>query len=308
MVSEPDSPRDRLIQTVLDLLVAEGLEGLSLRSIARRAGVSHGAPLRHFASLADLLSEVAAHGFRMLSEAIEKSAAQLAPGVGPLARLRAGSRAYVECAVANPALFALMFRPELLDADNASYRRDGGAAFERVVVQVRAAQDAGWHPQRDTRCSPAPCGRRCTASPRSGRRGAQRTGSPASLEDALTTALESRDDGAPGGSDDRESLPVGQLRPVADEHTASDLRVTGHIPRRSRRLLRIGPNPIAPDPRATTGSSATAWCTAWRCAAGARPVRSRFVRDDEVVAASGLAAGARPQREDPARRRHRQST
>ena len=55
--------RDRLVRTTLDLLSEQGLEGLSLRSIARRAGVSHGAPLRHFASLADLLSEVAAHGF-----------------------------------------------------------------------------------------------------------------------------------------------------------------------------------------------------------------------------------------------------
>src|SRR5438093_9942676 len=116
-------PRERLIRTALDVVAEEGLDGLSLRSIARRAGVSHGAPLRHFASLADLLSEVAARGFRMLSDAIEKSAAQLAPGAGPLARLRAGSRAYVECAVANAALFALMFRPELLDAENDAYQR-----------------------------------------------------------------------------------------------------------------------------------------------------------------------------------------
>jgi AcrR family transcriptional regulator len=201
MTSEPDSPRDRLLQTALDLLVAEGLEGLSLRSIARRAGVSHGAPLRHFASLADLLSEVAAHGFRVLSEAIEKSAAQLAPGVGPLARLRAGSRAYVECAVANRALFALMFRPELLDAENASYARDGSAAFERVVVQVRAAQDAGWHPQRDTRVLAGAVWASLHGLATLWAQGALSGVVPhASLDDALTTALELVIDGASGGT------------------------------------------------------------------------------------------------------------
>jgi AcrR family transcriptional regulator len=195
-----DSPRDRLIRTALDLIAAEGLEGMSLRNIARRAGVSHGAPLRHFAGLADLLAEVAAHGFRTLSEAIEKSGAQLAPGVGPLARLRAGSRAYVECAVANRALFALMFRPELLDADNASYRRDGSTAFERVVVQVRAAQDAGWHAQRDTRVLAGAIWASLHGLATLWAQGALGAVVPhASLDDALTTALELLMDAAPGG-------------------------------------------------------------------------------------------------------------
>jgi len=197
--TDRESPRERLIRTALDLLTEQGLEGMTLRNIARRAGVSHGAPLRHFASLADLLAEVAAHGFRMLSEAIEKSAAQLAPGVGPLARLRAGSRAYVECAVANPALFALMFRPELLDADNASYRRDGGASFERVVVQVRAAQDAGWHPQRNTRVLAGAVWASLHGLATLWAQGALTGPVPgASLDDALNTALELLIDSAPG--------------------------------------------------------------------------------------------------------------
>jgi AcrR family transcriptional regulator len=194
-------PRERLIQTALDALAEQGLDGLSLRNIARRAGVSHGAPLRHFPNLAGLLSEVAARGFQILSESIEKSAAQLAPGSGPLARLRAGSRAYVECAVANPALFALMFRPELLDADNASYRRAGAAAFERVVVQVRAAQDAGWHPQRDTRVLAGAVWAALHGLATLWAHGALTGPVPgASLEDALDTALELLLDGAQGGT------------------------------------------------------------------------------------------------------------
>jgi AcrR family transcriptional regulator len=149
--SDPDHPAERLVQVALDLLATEGLDALTLRHIARRAGVSHGAPLRHFRSLADLLSEVAARGFALLSEAVEKSAAPLPPGAGPRERLRAGARAYVECAVSRPALFELMFRPERLDLGNASYLQHGTAAFEQLVAQVRAAQRDGWHPARDTR-------------------------------------------------------------------------------------------------------------------------------------------------------------
>jgi len=201
MAVSAEDPRERLIRTALEVLAEQGLEGLGLRSVARRAGVSHGAPLRHFASFADLLAEVAAHGFRLLSEASEKSAAQLAPGAGALARLRAGSRAYVECAVANPALFALMFRPELLDADNASYRRDGSAAFEPLVVQVRAAQDAGWHPHRDTRVLAGAVWASLHGLATLWAQGAfSSVISRASLDDALTTALELLLDGAPGGT------------------------------------------------------------------------------------------------------------
>lgn len=151
MAADPAPLDARLVQVALELLAEGGVEGLSLRRIARRAGVSHGAPLRHFRSAADLLAEVAARGFRQLSEAVEESSARLAPGAGPVARLAAAGRAYVGGAVANPGLFALMFRPEELDVENASFRRHAGEAFEQVVRHVRAAQDAGWQPQRDTR-------------------------------------------------------------------------------------------------------------------------------------------------------------
>jgi AcrR family transcriptional regulator len=141
----------RLLDVAEELLDAHGLEGLTLRRIARRAGVSHGAPLRHYASLAQLLSAVAARGFRMLSEAVEKAGAQLPPGAGPVARLAAGGRGYVELAVAKPGLFALMFRPESLDPSHPDLARASHEAFEQVVRGVRAAQDAGWRAGIDTR-------------------------------------------------------------------------------------------------------------------------------------------------------------
>jgi AcrR family transcriptional regulator len=142
---------ERLVDVAEELLDRDGLEALSLRRIARRAGVSHGAPLRHYPSLAALLSEVAARGFRLLSETIDKSAAQLPSGAGPWARLAAAGRGYVELAVARPGLFALMFRPEALDEQHSELLRASAEAFEQLVRLVRAAQDAGWRAEHDTR-------------------------------------------------------------------------------------------------------------------------------------------------------------
>jgi AcrR family transcriptional regulator len=142
---------ERLVDVTLGLLADEGIERLSLRRIARRAGVSHGAPLRHYRGLSHLLAEVAARGFRLLSAAIERSSARVPGGGGSRARLVAAGRAYVEAAVANPGLFALMFRPDALDVSDPCFERESACAFDHVVRRVRAAQDEGWHPSRDTR-------------------------------------------------------------------------------------------------------------------------------------------------------------
>ncbi len=140
----------RLIDEALSVLAEEGLEHLTLRRLARRAGVSHGAPLRHYRSFSDLLSEVAARGFQSLSEMVS-AAADEGDGVDPMARLRAVGRAYVHAAVDTPDLFNLMFRTDDLDTDNASFIRESSAAFEQLVGHVRAAQATGFEPERPTR-------------------------------------------------------------------------------------------------------------------------------------------------------------
>jgi AcrR family transcriptional regulator len=141
----------RLVDVALDLLEEEGTPSLTLREIARRAGVSHGAPLRHFRGLAGLLAEVASRGFELLRDSIDRAASSAPPGAGSLERLRAAARAYVHAAAAHPHLFALMFRRDALDWENARLRETSSAAFEQLVQLVRAAQDAGYQPSRDTR-------------------------------------------------------------------------------------------------------------------------------------------------------------
>jgi AcrR family transcriptional regulator len=149
-LATPPGLSERLIRVTEELLAEGGLEALSLREVARRAGVTHGAPLRHFPRFATLLSAVAARGFEALARAVEAAAAA-APAGDPLARLVAGARAYFDLALAEPARFALMFRPELLDFEEGALARASGDAFEGLVRLVRAAQDAGWQPGRETR-------------------------------------------------------------------------------------------------------------------------------------------------------------
>jgi AcrR family transcriptional regulator len=190
---------ERLVEVALDLLRERGLEELTLRRIARRAGVSHGAPARHFRSHADLLAEVAARGFALLSEAMQKSDALLPAAAGPRERLTAAARAYVDAAVANPALFSLMFRSGDLDLTNASFGRESAAAFEALLQRVEAAQRAGWHAERDTALLAGSIWASVHGLATLWAQGAFQGPIPhASLDDALTTTLELVDDGRRG--------------------------------------------------------------------------------------------------------------
>jgi len=188
----PDLPLDeRLVQVALELLAEEGLEALTLRSIARRAGVSHGAPARHFKSLADLLAEVAARGYGLLSEAMVQSDADLPFGASPEERMAVASRAYVDCALANPALFALMFRVDELDVSNASFVRDSRSAFDGLLHHVRMAQAEGWHADSETRRLAGSIWATVHGLATLWARGAYQGPIPdVSLDDALTTTLE----------------------------------------------------------------------------------------------------------------------
>jgi AcrR family transcriptional regulator len=138
--------RDRLIATCRSHLDRQGLEGLTLRSIARQAGVSHGAPLRHFAGLGSLLAAVAAQGFRELVGWIDAEVRDA--GDDPLDRLRASGRGYVRFAVANPGAFELMFRHERHADQDAELLDAGATAFLQLIGLVEAAQASGWHQDR----------------------------------------------------------------------------------------------------------------------------------------------------------------
>jgi len=136
--------RQRLLACARAHLDEHGLEGLTLRAIARRAGVSHGAPLRHFPGVDHLLAAVAAEGFHGLHASVGAAADEVGGDAAGVERLVAGCRGYARFALANPGVFELMFRherhaaqePELLDA--------GARAFLQLVGLVEGAQAGGW--------------------------------------------------------------------------------------------------------------------------------------------------------------------
>ena len=101
--------RAELLERAEAVLRESGAETLSLRELARDAGVSHGAPRSHFRDRGALLDALAERGFDRLAEAIEAAAQALPaePGAGP-DLLRAAGGAYLDFASDNPALLALM--------------------------------------------------------------------------------------------------------------------------------------------------------------------------------------------------------
>lgn len=104
--------RPVLVDTAVELARSNGPDGVVLREVARRAGVSHNAAYRHFADRAALLEEVSARAYDDLEQAMRlriAAVSEVDPRARALARLRATGRAYVAFALAEPGLFATAF-------------------------------------------------------------------------------------------------------------------------------------------------------------------------------------------------------
>jgi AcrR family transcriptional regulator len=102
--------REALLKATLDLIEQEGIGAVSLRQVARAAGVSPGAPYHHFPDRAALLSTLSDEGFQKLTNTLTEAHATTTT---PTAALEAILNAYIKFARENPAYFRLMFRPEL---------------------------------------------------------------------------------------------------------------------------------------------------------------------------------------------------
>ncbi|MCX5195271.1 TetR/AcrR family transcriptional regulator [Streptomyces sp. NBC_00249] len=120
-----ESPlRERLIDVGVELVKTEGTGALGLREIARRAGVSHGAPRRYFPTHQALLSAIARRGFAEMGARFARAGAGAA---APRERVRALASAYVGYALEHRAMFELMFRHDLLASPV-----EGGAGGPRL--------------------------------------------------------------------------------------------------------------------------------------------------------------------------------
>lgn len=138
---KPETPyhhgalREALLQAAERVLERDGLSGLTLRAVAREAGVSHAAPTHHFGDLTGLLSELAAVGFRQFNAAMASSCDA---ATTPLARALARPKAYVAYAQAHPGMYGIMFRTERLDYSRPSLQEAAEASFAGLANAIGA--------------------------------------------------------------------------------------------------------------------------------------------------------------------------
>jgi AcrR family transcriptional regulator len=123
--------RRALLQHAERVVLDSGPAQLSLREVARRAGVSHAAPAHHFHDKAGLLAALAADGFRLLgerlTEAFESTRDFLEVGV-----------AYVQFALDHRAHFEVMFRADLYDIDRPEVAQARTAATQALAHGIGA--------------------------------------------------------------------------------------------------------------------------------------------------------------------------
>ena len=127
--------REACLAEARDIIRQEGLEQLSLRTVARRLGVSHQAPYKHFASRDAILAELVRRAFAAFDAHLEALPASLEPRQV----LRQMGTAYVAYALANPEEYRLMFGTPLPDPDqHPEMIAQAQAPFERLCGALRA--------------------------------------------------------------------------------------------------------------------------------------------------------------------------
>ena len=101
-----------LLEVAIHLLKKEGYQSLSLRKIAKLAGVSQSAPYRHYNDLEELYADIASDGFKLLTTKLKKVKTRYSKY--PLLQFRESGIAYVEFAIKNPDLFQIMYGNQIL--------------------------------------------------------------------------------------------------------------------------------------------------------------------------------------------------
>lgn len=125
----------------VDVIDERGLGNFSLREVARRAGVSHTAPAHHFGDMQGLLTSLATEGFEHLHRVLEVALEGLDD---PVDRLNALGVAYVRAGRTHKAHAEVMFRADLVDADDVELQTAGLHAYGTLhdcLIELFEAED-----------------------------------------------------------------------------------------------------------------------------------------------------------------------
>lgn len=129
--------RAELLDAAAEAVEEEGLAALSLRALARKVGVSHGAPARHFPDKAALLTALATEALEQFRAAMSEAGE---PGDSALDRYRAMGRCYVRFAIEKPAYFHILGRPEFFSAGDEAFARRDQDFFDTMRAAAAAAR------------------------------------------------------------------------------------------------------------------------------------------------------------------------
>ena len=128
--------RAALLQAALAIIEDTGPQGLTIREVARRAGVSHAAPYRHFTNKDELILAVVEQGFELMHDTMmaEKTAA----GPDPVNQFAASGMAYLNFAMRYPAYYRVMFSGDLLNSKgHESLQHTSSAAFAQLLEDLK---------------------------------------------------------------------------------------------------------------------------------------------------------------------------
>jgi len=132
--------RKAVLDEAFTLLHEGGPDAVSLREVARRLGVSYGAPHHHFPEKGDLFAALATQAFESLETAIGRRLSRFA-GDDAAGLLRAVAETYLDFASKDPARYELMFLPELRDRVRfATLHETGGRSLERLATLFEHAE------------------------------------------------------------------------------------------------------------------------------------------------------------------------
>jgi AcrR family transcriptional regulator len=135
--------REALLEGAIELIAEVGPAGFTLREVARRAGVSHNAPYRHFMDRDEILAAVAAQGFRELTQSMLNAVENHRDSI---VRLKHAGLAYVEFALRRPEHFKVMFDLPVSKHKTPESGEAAEQAFGTLVGLVETCQSDGAFP------------------------------------------------------------------------------------------------------------------------------------------------------------------
>ena len=137
-----------LVDAVEQVVRERGVGHVSLRAVARHVGVTHAASAHHFENKAGLLTAFATQGYVQLAGAVLAAIDEAQPVDGP-SILEAVGRGYVKFALANPGRFEVMFRLDVLNADDPDFVAASDGAYTLLVNTIERCQSEGFLGSKD---------------------------------------------------------------------------------------------------------------------------------------------------------------